>query len=49
MENSTEAPKKLEESCHVIQTPTPGQITGENSNWKRYVNPNIHSSTIYNS
>ena len=29
--------------------PTPGHISGENSNLKRYMHPNVHCSTIYNS
>ena len=31
--------------------PTPGHITGkvENSNSKRYMHPNVHSSAVYNS
>ena len=28
--------------------PTPGHISGQN-NWKRYMRPNAHSSTIHNS
>ena len=27
----------------------PGHLSGENHNLKRYMHPNIHSSTIYNS
>ena len=29
--------------------PTPGHISRENSNSKRYMHPNVHSSTIHNS
>ena len=29
--------------------PTPGHISGQNSNPKRYMHPKVHSSTIYNS
>ena len=29
--------------------PTPGQIAGENYNLEKYMYPNVHSSTIYNS
>ena len=29
--------------------PTPGHISGENNNWKIYMYPNVHRSTIYNS
>ena len=34
-----------------IYNPTPGHISrkGENFNLKRYMHPNVHSSTIYNS
>ena len=28
---------------------TPGQISGENSNSKRYMYPSVHCSTVYNS
>ena len=27
---------------------TPGHVSGKNSDLKRYMHPNIHSSTIYN-
>ena len=27
--------------------PTPGHVSGENSNWKRYMHPNVHRSTIF--
>ena len=29
--------------------PNPGHIPGENLNLKRYMHPNIHGSTIYDS
>ena len=29
--------------------PSPGHISEENSNSKRYMHPNVHSSTVYNS
>ena len=29
--------------------PTPGQISGQSYNSKRYMNPCVHSSTIYKS
>ena len=28
--------------------PTPGHVSGENRNSKRYIHPNVHCSTIYN-
>ena len=34
---------------HMIQNPTPGHMSGENRNSKRYMHPNVHCSTIYNS
>ena len=39
------------EVLYYIQSsnPTPGHISRENHNSKRYMNPNIHCSTIYNS
>ena len=33
----------------MILSPTPGHISGENSNLKRYMYPYVHNSTIYNS
>ena len=38
---------KIELPCN----PTPRHISGkdENSNSKRYIHPNVHSSTMYNS
>ena len=29
--------------------PTPGHISGENYNSKRYMHPNVHDSAVYNS
>ena len=29
-------------------SPSPRHIFGENSNWKNYMHPNVHFSTIYN-
>ena len=53
MEISIKLPPKLkvELPCdHWVYT-TPRYIYGknENTNSKRYMNPNVHSSTIYNS
>ena len=33
----------------MTSNPTPGHISGENHDLKRYTHPNIHCSTIYNS
>ena len=35
----------------MISNPTPGHISGKDksSNLKRYIHPNVHSGTIYNS
>ena len=33
----------------MISYPTPKRISGENHNLKRYMYPNVHCSTIYNS
>ena len=52
MENSMEAPQKTKKRATIWSSnSTPGYISGknENSNLKRYMHPNIHSSTIYNS
>ena len=29
--------------------PTPGHISRQNYNWKRYMHPSVHCSTVYNS
>ena len=52
MENSTEIPLKTKDRDSVWSSnPTPGHISGKdkNSNLKRYMHPNVHGSTIYNS
>ena len=33
----------------MIRNPTPEDTSRENSNLKRYMHSNVHSSTIYNS
>ena len=33
----------------MITNPTPGHISAENSNSKRYIHLKVHCSTIYNS
>ena len=53
MEISIKLPPKLkiELPCDCWVYMTPGYISGKNedTNSKRYMNPNVHSSTIYNS
>ena len=45
-----EVPKKTKNRVAVwFSNPTPGHISGENSNSKRYIHPYVHSSTVYNS
>ena len=41
--------KKLNRITVGSGNPTPGRISRENSNSKRYMHPNFHSSTIYSS
>ena len=41
--------KKLKINIIWSCNPTPGHISREDSNLKRYMHPNVHSSTIYNS
>jgi len=42
--------KKMENRVAIwFRIPTTGHIYGENYNLKRYMHPNIHSSTVYNS
>jgi len=33
----------------MIQQPLSWAISRENHNWKRYMHPNVHCTTIYNS
>ena len=50
MENSMQVPLKIKNRITIwLSNPTPGHITGENYNSKRYTHPNVHCSTIYNS
>ena len=50
MENSMKVPLKTKNGVTILTCgPTPGHITRDNSNLKRYMHPNVHSSTIYNS
>ena len=50
MEESTEVPQKTENRVAIgCGTPTPGHISSQNHNLKRYLHPSVHSSAIYNS
>ena len=52
MENSMEVPQKTKSRVTIwSNNPTSGHISGKdkNSNSKRYMHPNDHRSTIYNS
>ena len=45
-----EVPQKLNtELPYDPLNPTPGHLPGEKSNRKRYMHPNVHCSTIFNS
>ena len=41
--------KKLKQNYHMTQQSHPWHISGEKHNSKRYKQPNVHCSTIYNS
>ena len=50
MENSMEVPQKTKNrATKWPSNPTPGHISREKHNLKRYRHPNIYCSTIYNS
>ena len=50
MENSVEVPPKTKNRVAMGSgNDTPEHISRENSNSKRYVYPNVHTSTSYNS
>ena len=50
VENSTEVPQKTKNRIIIWSSnPTPGHISRQNCNSKRYMHPYVHSSTIYNS
>ena len=50
IENSMGFPEKTKNRVVIwSRNPTPGHISGENYNSKRYIHPNVHSSTIHNS
>ena len=41
--------RNKKQNYHIIQQPHTGHISGENHNSKRYMQPNVHCSTIYHS
>ena len=50
MENTMEDPQETKERATIwSNNPTPGHISGENYNSKRYMHPSVHFSIIYNS
>ena len=49
-ENSMEVPQKTKNRTTIwSRNPTPGHLSGEKHNLKRYIHPSVHHSTIYNS
>ena len=51
-DNNMDIPYKTKNKVTIwCSNPTPGHISekDENANSKRYMHPNVHSSTIYNS
>ena len=42
-----EVPYKTKNRANMIQQSTPGHISREKYNSKRYMHPNVHCSTIY--
>ena len=50
MENSMEVPQKTKTRVAIgSSNPTPGHISRQNYNLKRYMHPYVHSSTMYKS
>ena len=50
MENSVEVPHKMKNRATIRPSnPSPGHLSRENSNLKKYVHPRVHCSTTYNS
>ena len=50
MENTLEVPQKTKNRITIWSSnPTPGHISGQNYNSKRYMHPYVHSSTIHSS
>ena len=48
VENSTEVPQKPKIEFLKKTKNTPGHLSGQNYNSKRYMHLYVHSSTIYN-
>ena len=44
-----EVPQKTKNGTTIPSNLTPGHIPRENDNTKRYIYPNVHCDTIYNS
>ena len=50
MENSMEVPQKTKYRTNILPSnPTPGNISIQSYNSKKYVHPYVHSSTVHNS
>ena len=50
MDNSMEDPQKTENRIAIgSSNPTPGHLSRQNYNLKRYMHPYVHSSTIHKS
>ena len=50
VENNMESPQKTKSRITICSSnPTPGHLSRENHDSKRYVYPSVHCSTIYNS
>ena len=50
VENSMELPQKTKNRVAILSSnPTPGHISRQNYNSKRYMHPYVHSRTIHNS
>ena len=50
MENKTGVPQKTKSRITISSSqPTPGHISRQNSNSKRFMHPCVHSSSVYNS
>ena len=50
MENSLDVPQKTKNRVAIWSSnPTPGHVSTQNYNLKRYMHPSVHSTTTYNS
>ena len=48
MENSMEVPQNTKNRTAIWSSnPTPGHVSGQNYNLKRYIHPYVHCSTTY--